>query len=396
MSMRFASAQERTWWSQSEDFWNIPHDQSYKTSSVKNAEALADESEKSSPAASNDSLHMTIEASPKRKTRNIHLDANTEFVVLAKLLLPPWERVLWKKQPYEDNYVDRTFLESLVTNANFHAYDAWQITKDSVVVSQHLAGTVLFLGIAYLTNYRSLDLSYMLALDIVLGAAGCMAMLLAWLSHNGKTELRDLSFPASMLFHVGGLTWDNIILLVPLYGRATFLFIVALCILSPILRTLTLTISDDTVAVMAITFLSVNLLCHDYRWVNGRSSAFGGSVSLNAAMFVSVILASRASSNLHVALLMCCAVEVFALAPRVYRQVKLSSEVAHGIVTSCLVLISLALLFHISPLLGTIFGFFVFFITWICPLTFLYIQRYKNKINGPWDEAVPIRRNDRI
>jgi len=220
--MRFASAQERTWWSQSEDFWNIPHDQSYKTSSVKNAEALADESEKSSPAASNDSLHMTIEASPKRKTRNIHLDANTEFVVkrersgmllqhrfcpwdgfeyhpldnicsicgstrsragyaganhnvLAKLLLPPWERVLWKKQPYEDNYVDRTFLESLVTNANFHAYDAWQITKDSVVVSQHLAGTVLFLGIAYLTNYRSLDLSYMLALDIVLGASSFAA-----------------------------------------------------------------------------------------------------------------------------------------------------------------------------------------------------------------------------
>jgi len=317
--------------------------------------------------------------------------------VLAKLLLPPWERVLWKKQPYEDNYVDRTFLESLVTNANFHAYDAWQITKDSVVVSQHLAGTVLFLGVAYLTNYRSLDLSYMLALDIVLGAAGCIAMLLAWLTHNGKNEFRDLSFPASMLFHLqGGLTWDNFLLLVPLYGRATFLFIVALCILSPILRTLTLTISDDTVAVMAITFLSVNLLCHDYRWVNGRSSAFGGSVSLNAAMFVSVILASRASSNLHVALLMCCAVEIFALAPRVYRQVKLSSEVAHGITTCCLVLISLALLFHISPLLGTIFGFFVFFITWMCPLTFLYIQRYKNKINGPWDEAVPVRRNDRI
>mmetsp|Transcript_9466 Transcript_9466/g.31653 ORF Transcript_9466/g.31653 Transcript_9466/m.31653 type:complete len:141 (-) Transcript_9466:75-497(-) len=122
-----------------------------------------------------------------------------------------------------------------------------------------------------------------------------MAMLLAWLSHNGKTELRDLSFPASMLFHLqGGLTWDNIILLVPLYGRATFLFIVALCILvssfrtpssqrvkfwqSPILRTLTLTISDDTVAVMAITFLSVPFYQHQCRWVNGRSSAFGGSV----------------------------------------------------------------------------------------------------------------------
>ena len=36
-------------------------------------------------------------------------------------------------------------------------------------------GTVLFLGIAYLTNYRSLDLSYMLALDIVLGSSSFAA-----------------------------------------------------------------------------------------------------------------------------------------------------------------------------------------------------------------------------
>ena len=34
---------------------------------------------------------------------------------LATLLLPPWERVLWKPQPYEDNYVPRSFLDSLVT-----------------------------------------------------------------------------------------------------------------------------------------------------------------------------------------------------------------------------------------------------------------------------------------
>ena len=29
--------------------------------------------------------------------------------VLAQLLKPPWERVLWKKQPYDDNYVDRQY-----------------------------------------------------------------------------------------------------------------------------------------------------------------------------------------------------------------------------------------------------------------------------------------------
>ena len=58
--------------------------------------------------------------------------------MLAKLLLPPWERVLWKKQPYEDNYVDRTFLESLVKNANVRESDVVQIIKDSLAVAQHL------------------------------------------------------------------------------------------------------------------------------------------------------------------------------------------------------------------------------------------------------------------
>jgi hypothetical protein len=28
--------------------------------------------------------------------------------------LPNWEKVLWKQQPYPDNYVDDTFLKELV------------------------------------------------------------------------------------------------------------------------------------------------------------------------------------------------------------------------------------------------------------------------------------------
>ncbi len=75
-------------------------------------------------------------------------------------------------------------------------------------------------------------------------------------------------------------------------------------------RTLTQTISNDTVAAMTISFLSVHLFSHDYRFVNGKDAAFAGSVSLNAAMFVSVLLTSRSASNLHVALLMCCAVSL--------------------------------------------------------------------------------------
>lgn len=315
--------------------------------------------------------------------------------VMSKLLLPPWERVLWKKQPYEDNYVDKTFLESLVTNANFHEYDMWQITKDSVVVSQHLAGTVVFLGMAYLTNYCALPLSYMLALDVLLGMGGAAAMTLTAL-HPAWQRSEFHSKSAFLLHILGSASSEHTFDFVCTYLRPFFLFMVMLYTLSPVLRTLTRSIDNDTVAFMTIAFLSVHLLCHDYRWVNGRGVAFGASVSLNAAMFVSVLLASRSPSNLHVYLLMCAAVEVFALAPRVYRQVKQLSEKAHGVVTLFLIAIALALSHHINPVLAFVLGSSVVFINCISPLTFIYIQRYKNKINGPWDEAVPIRRGNKM
>lgn len=101
-----------------------------------------------------------------------------DLQVLSKLLLPPWERVLWQAQPYEDNYTDRTFLQSLITNENFSEYDFWRIVRDSVVVAQHLSATVIFLAMFYLTNYCYVQLRWMLFVDVLLGAAGCAAMIL--------------------------------------------------------------------------------------------------------------------------------------------------------------------------------------------------------------------------
>lgn len=316
--------------------------------------------------------------------------------VLAKLLLPPWERVLWKKQPYEDNFVDRSFLESLVTNANVRDCDVLQIVKDSAVVSQHLAGAVLFLGVGYLTIYDGLHLSYMAAFNGALLFAGTLAMGLCAVWDVVERERRvprpafgaAFSLVPTIVRALSALAWESL----GAHARALFLFFFTLSTLSPLLRTLTQTISNDTVAAMAIAFLSANLLCHDYRWVNGRSSAFQGTVSLNASMFVSVLLASRASSSTEVALLMGAAVQVFALGPRVYRQVKLVSESAHVAVAIATVMSALAVTLHINQILGVAFILVILFITLVFPLTFMYIQRFKNKINGPWDEAVPTRR----
>lgn len=34
---------------------------------------------------------------------------------------PPWQKLLWVKQNYPDNYVDGTFLDELQRNGNFKA-----------------------------------------------------------------------------------------------------------------------------------------------------------------------------------------------------------------------------------------------------------------------------------
>eukprot|EP00802_Teleaulax_amphioxeia_P008282 Tamp_08290.p1 GENE.Tamp_08290~~Tamp_08290.p1 ORF type:complete len:479 (+),score=50.55 Tamp_08290:881-2317(+) len=350
------------------------------------------------------------------RTRSRYSGSND--TVLAQLLKPPWERVLWKKQPYDDNYVDRSFLESLVTNANFYTYDAWQIFKDSIVVTQHVAGTAIFLSFTYMTNYQALDLTYMLALDILLALGGACSVLLVWLYRSWTTNVtnvgigaqategapvkdgrdcRDCAHPVTFLHQVlSDLSWDTVLGTLVVYMRSMLLFVVALCTLAPVLRTLTMTISDDTLAAWSSLFLTVNLFCQDYGWINGKAATFQGSVSLNAGMFVSVMLASRASNNVHVALLMTSAVEVFALAPRVYRTVKIMSETAHILLSALLTIFCFLVLSSIHKALGCLFGLSVFFISVICPLTFLYIQRYKNKINGPWDEAVPTRPNDKM
>lgn len=50
-------------------------------------------------------LSSTCTVCGATRTRSRYSGSND--TVLAQLLKPPWERVLWKKQPYDDNYVDR-------------------------------------------------------------------------------------------------------------------------------------------------------------------------------------------------------------------------------------------------------------------------------------------------
>lgn len=121
-----------------------------------------------------------------------------------------------------------------------------------------------------------------------------------------------------------------------LVGMKTLILLFgSLFTLSPVLRTLTNSISDDTITACTTFLLAVHMFFHDYSYVNGSTHKFvlstsihayilrfSAPVSLNAAIFASVLLASRLPSNLHVFALISIAIEIFALFPILRHYIK--------------------------------------------------------------------------
>eukprot|EP00964_Phaeocystis_antarctica_P133437 scaffold97644_cov51-Phaeocystis_antarctica.AAC.2 len=57
---------------------------------------------------------------------------------------PPWRKILWEQQPYPDNYVDQTFLASVLTYTDTTQYELLTLIKASAVVTQQLSTVAIF------------------------------------------------------------------------------------------------------------------------------------------------------------------------------------------------------------------------------------------------------------
>ena len=104
--------------------------------------------------------------------------------------------------------------------------------------------------------------------------------------------------------------------------KDAFLLAGLLRLISSVLRTLTASYSSDTVHALAIGGMFIHLLACDFNYANGRgrektsSSSFqGGTVSLNAALLSTTLLASRLSSNSTVYVFVTLSVVLFCFYP---------------------------------------------------------------------------------
>eukprot|EP01112_Ceratiomyxa_fruticulosa_P017895 TRINITY_DN564_c0_g2_i1.p1 TRINITY_DN564_c0_g2~~TRINITY_DN564_c0_g2_i1.p1 ORF type:complete len:321 (+),score=43.02 TRINITY_DN564_c0_g2_i1:236-1198(+) len=274
-----------------------------------------------------------------------------------------WRKILFTKQAYEDNYTDtETFLIELVQNANFQQYDYMTVVVDSATVTQQVTVVVLF----------------------------CMVFQLAY---SGKVGLPFLLLVVTFMLIFGyiiRILTDSNFNLMDIVGSTMQIALVFGCVfgLSPVLRTLTDAFSDDTIWALTSIMLIAHTFFHDYGYINGVDrSSFDAPVSLNAAIFASILLGSRLTSSLHAFCLISTAIEVFALFPIMCRHLKQFSLEFHLGLTLLLFVLASFLLFSTSILLALVYIGAVFITTFICPAWLIYMQKYKKEINGPWDEA---------
>ena len=84
-------------------------------------------------------------------------------------------------------------------------------------------------------------------------------------------------------------------------ARQSGLLVCAVFLMSPLLQTLTQSISSDTVAASSCWLLAVHLFLNSYDFVHGVTDTLSGSLSLGAALGASVLLSSCLEDALQVA-----------------------------------------------------------------------------------------------
>ncbi len=226
--------------------------------------------------------------------------------------------------------------------------------------------------------------------------------------------------------------------------KSAILIYFALLGLSPILKSLTKSTSSDSIWALATWLLIINIFFFDYGGlyvpsksrstiastpmtatassstlapVNdaARAPPFPSSLSTNAALMASTVLASRLTSTTHVFSLTLFSIEVFGLFPVFRRHLRHESWMGHVLATAFLVTLSSAgmglilstsythtygdcgfcwgWIWHVvfRCLLGMIIGGLgTAFVMGGCSWWLIGLQRYKNVVTGPWDPARPI------
>ncbi|NWH69496.1 PIGC acetylglucosaminyltransferase, partial [Piaya cayana] len=273
-----------------------------------------------------------------------------------------WRKVLYERQPFPDNYVDRRFLAELRKNVHAHRYRYGAVVFQSGAVVQQLCSVCVFA-----LTWRYLELGA-LSPQRLFGAALASSLLgyVLFDAVDGGAGRRES----------GRTRWADL--------KSMLVFIAFTYGFSPVLKTLTESVSTDTVYAMSALMLLGHLIFFDY---GANAAIVSSTLSLNMAIFASVCLASRLPRSLHTFVVVTFAMQIFALWPMLQKKLKARAPRCYIGVTVLFALAALVGLATISSVGAVLFTLLLLAISCLCPYCLIRLQQLKDNIHGPWDEA---------
>lgn len=259
---------------------------------------------------------------------------------------------MYENRDYEDNYTDESFLKDLKKNYNQQQYTFRECFFGVTNVSQEISCVTLFIIVFYYLYENTVQPQKILFNSFAFTGIGYMIYI--------GTDIRKLSNVIEDSKTVG---------VVLLFGY----------IFSPLLHTLTDSISTDTIFSNTFIILFFHLLLHDYG-VDGF--LVSRTVSLNCGIFASICLASRLSTTHHAFVLLVISAEVFVLKPLLFEKIWRPWMLPPIIAVTCY------FLHQTSQLILIVYLTILFFVNVLCPYIFQKLNNKKCTISGPWDEAL--------
>jgi len=284
-----------------------------------------------------------------------------------------FQRVLWAKQDFEDNHTPPSFPYCVVFNENARYRSFGYLLIHSLWILDHISLVIVFFDIFLLCDNGSIHSFSLFLINIFFIF---FALCLSQSASSIKNKF-------VRIYVIG----------------------ILLIILCPLLRTLTETISTDTVWTMTIICAVVHLLSADYEFDKYKKQksanyVFSASVSLNAAVFMSVLLASRLKSNDFALSFLLFSFILFGGGTYFIRDIKLKNDGCNVMISLFLCFLNYSLIcFQRQIIKDTVFDYqndvrlmsllyayqySVFVVVVLGPIGFYRIQQYKVTIGGPW------------
>ena len=347
-----------------------------------------------------------------------------------------WRRVLYEENgKFPDNYTPDSFLSCLSVNSDVKIYEYVPSVVETIkAVSIHACLIPIFFILYYLLHINKLNPLYLIGIDIVLLIGGYTArefvvrhlrQLTVYSSANGfgfasprqRSNLSgihqsdDSASPVQSrpALNEQEVQWS----LLQDLNRA-FLVFGTVYILSPLLRTLTRSWSEDTIIAIAVTMLIVHLIFHDYTFISRTKSSLehwhqlrgdvgrvtrgwkkvDHSMALNAIIFSAIVLASRLNSFESVFGFIFFSMTAFAFLPFVSKSLNLAHTdfFLYLLCPGAVVLTALFMYVLTGILLTVTFVSILGLVVFVCPYLLIKCLPLKKAIKGPWDIAHVKRR----